>query len=175
MGVPQPLPSLPAMLSSRGGHSLLCSAGGVHQLTQSDHSTPEETPGLPELWKLQSDWRGLWDDQKRATGHILLLPSVIHREKPHLTILDAALLVLLLGIAYTTNTKITSRKDCRGTQFHFPFWKGRRLWQVWSETFQPLLQECLPAQALGACLPPCVNGTKQQRSSGVHRVAHSGV
>lgn len=36
------------------------------------------------------------------------------------------------------NTKIISRKDCKGAWFHFPFRKEKKLYQGWTGKPQPL-------------------------------------
>lgn len=46
--------------------------------------------------------------------------------------------MLFLGFACTMNTKIISRKDCKGAWFHFPFWKEKKLYQGWTGKPQPL-------------------------------------
>lgn len=71
-----------------------------------------------------------------------------------MTSLYAAPAVLFLGFACTMNTKIISRKDCKGAQFHFLFWKEKQLCQGWTGKPQSLCRRVsLPRHRVPVCHP----------------------
>ena len=120
------------------GSLVLGESTDLHNMTT---ALLKEVQACLDFGSLRPGWRGLWDDQKKVKHPAFFCSyshSVIHRKGLHLASLYAALAVLFLGFACTMNTKIISRKNCKGAQFHFPFWKENQLCQGWTGEPQPL-------------------------------------
>lgn len=80
-----------------------------------------------------------------------------------MTSLCAALALLFQGFACTMNTKIISRKDCKGAQFHFPFWKEKQLCQGWTAKPKPLFRKASwPKRSALGCRPMQMGQSRQE-------------
>lgn len=146
---------------------VLCSvvlgeSAGLHNLTT---ALLKGVQAYLDFGNLRPGWGQLWDDHKRAKGHVQLLPALPQSETQKgasLHHLVCSTGCAVPGIRLHNEHQNNLQEGLQRGPVSFPILEGKvTLPRLDWKTPAPLLED-LSAQALSACLPSHANGRKER-------------